>query len=309
MGDQTAADCTRTSSVKTKARDMTKGPILRQLILFALPLFFGNVFQQFYSTVDSVVVGNFVSADALAAVTMTGSAVNTLVGLFMGMSTGASVVISHCFGRRDRAGLRKAVHTALFATFLLGLFMMVVGVGITPTLLRFMQTPESIVPLASVYLRIYFLGIEGLMFYNMTSAILRAVGDSKRPLLFLIITSLLNVVLDLLFVLYFQLGVAGVACATILSQFVSAFLGCLCYSGARRTMEFPSGKCGLTDAPSGKSSGLVCPLDFRWQLFRFRMCSCRAISTASGMPALRAGGHTDAWMPLSCFRFRALRLA
>lgn len=173
MGDQTAADCTRTSSVKTKARDMTKGPILRQLILFALPLFFGNVFQQFYSTVDSVVVGNFVSADALAAVTMTGSAVNTLVGLFMGMSTGASVVISHCFGRRDRAGLRKAVHTALFATFLLGLFMMVVGVGITPTLLRFMQTPESIVPLASVYLRIYFLGIEGLMFYN-------NLGDSPR---------------------------------------------------------------------------------------------------------------------------------
>ena len=168
MGDQTAADCTGTSSVKTRARDMTKGPILRQLILFALPLFFGNVFQQFYSTMDSVVVGNFVSADALAAVTMTGSAVNTLVGLFMGMSTGASVVISHCFGRRDRAGLRKAVHTALSATFLLGLFMMVVGVGITPTLLRFMQTPESIVPLASVYLRIYFLGIEGLMFYNMT---------------------------------------------------------------------------------------------------------------------------------------------
>ena len=250
MGDQTAADCigrcsaqtcpatfetaqpcsgktgtTPKGAAKTKARDMTKGPILRQLILFALPLFFGNVFQQFYSTVDSVVVGNFVSADALAAVTMTGSAVNTLVGLFMGMSTGASVVISHCFGRRDRAGLRKAVHTALSATFLLGLFMMVVGVGITPTLLRFMQTPESIVPLASVYLRIYFLGIEGLMFYNMTSAILRAVGDSKRPLLFLIITSLLNVVLDLLFVLYFQLGVAGVAFATILSQFVSAFLG------------------------------------------------------------------------------------
>ena len=292
---------------------MTQGPILRQLILFALPLFFGNVFQQFYSTVDSVVVGNFVSADALAAVTMTGSAVNTLVGLFMGMSTGASVVISHCFGRRDRAGLRKAVHTALFATFLLGLFMMVVGVGITPTLLRFMQTPESIVPLASVYLRIYFLGIEGLMFYNMTSAILRAVGDSKRPLLFLIITSLLNVVLDLLFVLYFQLGVAGVACATILSQFVSAFLGpfwaCLCYPGVRRTMEFPSGRCGLTGAPCGKSSGSVCPPDFRWRSFRFQMCSCRAISTASEMPALRAGAHTDEWMPLSSSRFRALRLA
>lgn len=204
---------------------MTSGPIQKQLILFALPLFFGNVFQQFYSTVDSVVVGNFVSADALAAVTMTGSAVNTLVGLFIGMSTGASVVISQCFGAKDRNGLRKAVHTALAATFLLGLVMMVVGYCVTPTLLRFMQTPDSIVPLASVYLRIYFLGIEGLMFYNMSSAILRAVGDSRRPLIFLIVTSLLNVALDLLFVLGFGLGVAGVALATIISQFTSASLG------------------------------------------------------------------------------------
>lgn len=210
---------------KSQARDMTKGPILKQMILFAFPLFFGNVFQQFYSTVDSVVVGNFVSADALAAVTMTGSAVNTLVGLFVGMSTGASVVISQCFGGKDRQGLRKAVHTALAATFFLGLAMMAVGYLITPSLLRFMQTPDSIVPLASVYLRIYFLGIEGLMFYNMSSAILRAVGDSRRPLIFLIVTSLLNVVLDLLFVLGFGLGVAGVALATILSQFISASLG------------------------------------------------------------------------------------
>lgn len=220
----TAAEGDKMES-KSRTRDMTQGPILRQLVLFALPLFFGNVFQQFYSTVDSVVVGNFVSADALAAVTMTGSAVNTLVGLFIGFSSGASVVISQCFGRRDRAGLRRAVHTSLAATFLLGLFMMAVGYAVTPALLRFMQTPESIMPLASEYLRIYFLGIEGLMFYNMSSAILRAVGDSRRPLLFLIVTSLLNVVLDLFYVLVLHQGVRGVALATIESQFVSAALG------------------------------------------------------------------------------------
>ncbi len=209
----------------TRTRDMTEGPIVKELILFSLPLLLGNVFQQFYNTVDSVVVGNFVSADALAAVTMTSSAVNTLVGLFVGMSTGASVVISQRFGAKDRAGLRRAVHTSLAATFFLGLFMMAAGYAATPALLRIMECPETIEPLATSYLRIYFLGILGLMFYNMASAILRAVGDSRRPLYFLILTSLLNVVLDLLFVVGFHLGVAGAAFATILSQFVSAFLG------------------------------------------------------------------------------------
>lgn len=210
---------------KSRTRDMTQGAITKELILFSLPLLLGNIFQQFYSTVDSVVVGNFVSADALAAVTMTGSAVNTLVGFFMGMSTGASVVISQKFGAHDRCQLRKAVHTSLVGTFFLGLVLMAAGYTATPLLLRIMSCPESILPLATSYLRIYFLGIEGLMFYNMTSGILRAVGDSRRPLYFLILTSLVNVVLDLVFVLCFHWGVAGVAWATILSQFLSAFLG------------------------------------------------------------------------------------
>lgn len=214
-----------TSERRQQSKDMTQGPILKELVLFSLPLLLGNIFQQFYNTVDSVVVGNFVSADALAAVTMTAPAVNTLIGLFVGMSTGAGVVISQRFGARDWKALRKAVHTSLAATFVLGLFMMALGCFATPALLTLMSCPKTIVPLASTYLRIYFLGIEGLMFYNMTSAVLRAVGDSRRPLYFLILTSLLNVVLDLLFVIVFKLGVAGAAYATILSQFISAFLG------------------------------------------------------------------------------------
>ena len=204
--------------------DMTEGTIWKQLVLFALPLLAGNVFQQLYNTVDSIVVGNFVGADALGAVTSVAPAINTLVGLFMGMSSGASVVISQFFGARNNIQLRKSVHTSIVTTTLLAFVFMLVGYYMTPPMLRFMKTPDSITPLATTYLRIYFLGILGLMIYNMGSAILRAVGDSRRPLYFLILTSIMNVVLDLLFVIVFHLGVAGVAYATIISQFVSAIL-------------------------------------------------------------------------------------
>ena len=204
--------------------DMTEGTIWKQLVLFALPLLAGNVFQQLYNTVDSIVVGNFVGADALGAVTSVAPAINTLVGLFMGMSSGASVVISQFFGARNNTQLRKSVHTSNVTTTLLAFVFMLVGYYMTPPMLRFMKTPDSITPLATTYLRIYFLGILGLMIYNMGSAILRAVGDSRRPLYFLILTSIMNVVLDLLFVIVFHLGVAGVAYATIISQFVSAIL-------------------------------------------------------------------------------------
>ena len=204
--------------------DMTEGTIWKQLVLFALPLLAGNVFQQLYNTVDSIVVGNFVGADALGAVTSVAPAINTLVGLFMGMSSGASVVISQFFGARNNTQLRKSVHTSIVTTTLLAFVFMLVGYYMTPPMLHFMKTPDSITPLATTYLRIYFLGILGLMIYNMGSAILRAVGDSRRPLYFLILTSIMNVVLDLLFVIVFHLGVAGVAYATIISQFVSAIL-------------------------------------------------------------------------------------
>ena len=204
--------------------DMTEGTIWKQLVLFALPLLAGNVFQQLYNTVDSIVVGNFVGADALGAVTSVAPAINTLVGLFMGMSSGASVVISQFFGARNNTQLRKSVHTSIVTTTLLAFVFMLVGYYMTPPMLRFMKTPDSITPLATTYLRIYFLGILGLMIYNMGSAILRAVGDSRRPLYFQILTSIMNVVLDLLFVIVFHLGVAGVAYATIISQFVSAIL-------------------------------------------------------------------------------------
>ena len=206
------------------ARDMTEGSILRQMILFALPLMLGNVFQMLYNTVDSVIVGNFVSKQALAAIGSTTVIVNMMVFFFNGFSIGAGVVIGQYFGARDMDKLHRAIETTMAATFVLSLLFSLLGVALVPPLLRFMSTPEDVLPEATVYLRIYLGGISGLLIYNMGSGILRAVGDSTRPLYFLILTSLLNIVLDLFFVLVLKMGVAGAAVATVLSQFVSGAL-------------------------------------------------------------------------------------
>ncbi len=209
---------------KTTARDMTRGPILRQLVLFALPLMLGNVFQMLYNTVDSIIVGNFVSKQALAAIGSTTVIVNMLVFFFNGFSIGAGVVIGRSFGARDTEQLHRAVETTMAATFILSLAFTLLGVAMVNPMLRFMSTPEDVFAEAALYLRIYFGGISGLLIYNMGSGILRAVGDSTRPLYFLILTSVLNIVLDLFFVLTLKAGIAGAAIATILSQFVSALL-------------------------------------------------------------------------------------
>lgn len=209
---------------KTTVRDMTEGSIVKQIILFALPLMLGNIFQMLYNTVDSIVVGNFVGTQALAAVGSTTMIVNMMVFFFNGFSTGAGVVISNYFGARDMKTLHKAVETTMATTFVLSLLFTVAGVAAVKPMLRFMATPEDVFDQAVIYLQIYIGGISGLLVYNMGSGILRAVGDTMRPLYFLILTSVLNIILDLLFVVGLHSGIAGVAWATILSQFISAFL-------------------------------------------------------------------------------------
>ena len=184
----------------------------------------GLLFQQLYNTVDTVVVGQFVGQHAQAAVGSTGSIINTVVGFCAGLATGASVVISQRYGAHDRQGLGKAVHTTIAVTFIVSLIATLVGQIIIDPMLRFMQTPEEVMGEAHTYLSIYFAGITGILFYNMGSGILKAVGDSRRPLIFLIFSALLNTALDLLFVLAFGMGVDGVAYATILSQLISALL-------------------------------------------------------------------------------------
>ena len=210
---------------KTTTRDMTGGPIVKQVILFCLPLMLGNIFQMLYNTVDSVVVGNFVGTEALAAVGATTIIVNMLVFFFNGFATGASVVIGRYFGARDMEQLHKSVETTMAATFLLSLFFTVGGVLAVEPMLKFMSTPEDVFPQAAVYLRIYNAGCSGFLIYNMGSGLLRAVGDTTRPLYFLILTSVLNIVLDLVFVLVFSWGVFGVALATILAQICSWVFG------------------------------------------------------------------------------------
>ncbi|MEY8394184.1 MATE family efflux transporter [Lachnospiraceae bacterium 45-P1] len=223
---------------KTGAVDMTSGSIIRLLISFAVPLLLGNLFQQLYNTVDILVVGNFVGTQALAAVGSTTNIINTIIMFFNGVSIGAGVIISRYYGAHDDEKLHLAVETTLALTFISGVLCTALGVYLSPFLLRFMATPDDVLPEASVYLRIYFSGVSGLLIYNMCSAILRAVGDTRRPLMFLVFSSFLNIGLDLLFVISFRLGIAGVAYATILSQFISALLVLLILTRTRENYVF-----------------------------------------------------------------------
>ena len=204
--------------------DMTEGRIWRHLLHFSIPMAIGLLFQQLYNTVDTLVVGRFVGQQAQAAVGSTGPIINTVVGFCAGLATGASVVISQRYGAHDQKGLGKAVHTTIALTFVLSLLATVAGQLIIGPMLAFMQTPDDVLAESHSYLSIYFAGVCGILFYNIGSGILQAVGDSRRPLIFLIISAVLNTILDLLFVLAFGMGVEGVAWATILAQIVSAAL-------------------------------------------------------------------------------------
>ena len=212
------------TSSKSTVRDMTEGSIISHLIGFSIPLLLGNVFQMLYNTVDSIVVGNFVGKQALAAISSTTMIVNIMIFFFNGFSIGGGVVISRYFGAKKMEDLHRAVETTIAVTILFGIFFTFAGFLLVPAMLRLMSTPDDVFPQAKVYLQIYFSGALGLLIYNMGSGILRAVGDTRRPLYFLIFTSVLNTVLDLVFVIVFRAGIAGAAIATILSQFLSAIL-------------------------------------------------------------------------------------
>lgn len=205
-------------------RQITEGVIWKQLLTFFFPILLGAFFQQMYNTVDTIIVGRFVGTPALAAVGSAGPLINLIDGFFLGLSTGATVLVSQFCGANDQSGVRRAMHTGMGLSLLLGAFTMTVGLLAGPSILRLIQTPENVIHSASLYIRIYFCGSLATMVYNMGSGILRAMGDSRRPMYFLIATCFVNVGLDLLFVVVFRLGIAGAAIATILSQLVSAIL-------------------------------------------------------------------------------------
>lgn len=208
------------------------GSIPRQLILFFLLIWFGTLFQQLYNTADTLIVGNFVGTQALAAVGATGAFVQLLVGVFVGLCSGAGVVIAQSYGAGNVEEVDRQVHTALSMAVLGGAVLTVLGLVTSRGVLILMQTPADIIDDATLYLQIYFLGMIPQIIYNMGTNILRAVGDSKRPLYFLIIASLVNIVLDIVFVAGFKWGVAGAALATIISQVASAVLTMRCLAGS-----------------------------------------------------------------------------
>ena len=221
---------------KTKQKGlMTEGVIWKELLLFSVPLLLGNLFQQLYNAVDSVVVGNYIGAQALAAVGSSAPVINLLVSFFMGLSVGAGVIISRYFGARNMESLQDSIHTSLALTMTAGIFMTLFGIIFSPTILRWIGTPSDVMSSSVLYLRIYFGGILSVMLYNMGSGILRAVGDSKNPLYFLIVSSITNILLDLLFVIVFDMGIAGVGWATLIAQTISAVLTVMSYSMALTT--------------------------------------------------------------------------
>lgn len=204
---------------------ITEGVIWKQLLLFFFPILFGTFFQQLYNTADAVIVGRFVGKEALAAVGgSTGTLINLLVGFFVGLSSGATVIISQYYGAKQPDHVHKAVHTAMAFSLAGGLLLMAAGFFLAPLALKAMGTPDEIMSFAVTYIRIYFLGIIGNLIYNIGAGILRAVGDSRRPLFFLIVSCMTNIVLDIVFVVFLHMNVAGAALATILSQLVSAVL-------------------------------------------------------------------------------------
>ena len=210
-----------------KQHSLTQGSIWKCMLLFALPVFLGNLFQQFYNAFDSWCVGNYIGEDALAAVGSSGSLIFMMVSFFNGMSMGAGVVIARLFGAREYDPMRKAIHTAIAFGLVTGIVLTAVGVGFTPVILRWMGTPEDVLPQSIRYFRWYFAGAVFIVMYNIFVGILHAVGDSRHPLYYLMFSTVINIILDMLFVAVLGFGVGSAAVATTISQGISALLCCI----------------------------------------------------------------------------------
>ncbi|RGY99703.1 MATE family efflux transporter [Clostridium sp. AM58-1XD] len=204
--------------------NMTEGVIWKQLLAFSLPLLVGNLFQQLYNTVDSIVVGNFVGKQALAAVGTSNPIINLVIGMFLGTATGAGVIISQYYGAGDDKKLYWAVHTCMAFSIIGGIVLTAAGYFLAPVILRWVKTPADVLDSSILYFQIFFCGSLFNLVYNMGAGILRAVGDSKRPLYYLCVSSVVNIILDLVFVIWFRMGISGVGYATVIAQAVSAVL-------------------------------------------------------------------------------------
>ena len=208
--------------------DMCSGSILSKMLLFTVPLMASSILQLLFNAADTIVVGKFAGDHALAAVGSNGPLINLLVNFFMGLSVGANVLVARYYAANQKKDLQETIHTSIFLSMVSGIFLAIIGCMSARTLLEWMKTPDEVIDLSAVYLRIYFLGMIALMVYNFGAAILRAVGDTRRPLYYLTISGVINVVLNLLFVIVFHMSVAGVALATVISEVISAVLVLRC---------------------------------------------------------------------------------
>lgn len=209
---------------KRKALDMTNGPFLKKIFIFAIPLVFTGLLQLLYNSADTAIVGKFAGSEALAAVGSTGSLINLIINVFMGMSMGAGVMAARYIGAGDEKRVSKCVHTAIPLGLISGIVVAIIGFFFSESMLRLMQVPEEVIGLSSVYLKIYFMGAPGSLLYNFGASVLRASGDTKRPLYILAASGLVNVILNLILVIPFKLSVVGVAVATIVSQYLTAVI-------------------------------------------------------------------------------------
>ncbi len=225
---------------KSYEMDMCSGPLFKKILLFSLPLMCSGILQLLFNAADIIVVGNFTGSTALAAVGSTSSLINLLVNLFIGLSVGANVVIARSYGAQDAAAVHRGVHTAILASAVCGFALIFAGILLSRPLLELTGTPDDVIDQAALYMRIYFIGMPAVLVYNFGAAILRAIGDTKRPLYFLLAAGIVNVIFNLIFVIVFHMGVAGVAIATVISQFISAglILFCLADAHAVYRLEF-----------------------------------------------------------------------
>ncbi len=249
------------------AKDMTSGSPVKLILAFAVPIFIGNIFQQFYNIVDTMIVGRFVGVNALAAVGSTSSIMFCVQGIAAGMTTGFGVVISQAFGAKDEKLLRHNVRMSSYLTLIIAFVVTVILLAANKSILRIMNTPEEIFQGAAAYLGIIFAGFCATMAYNLFASILRAIGDSRTPLYFLILSSVLNIVLDLVFVINFHLGVAGVAYATVISQAVSAVL-CFIYMMKKypQIMKARNDEATFSFKSAGKLMGMGIPMALQFSI-------------------------------------------
>lgn len=213
---------------KSYEMDMCSGPLLSKILIFSIPLMLSGILQLLFNAADIVVVGRFSGSQALAAVGSTSALINLVINLFIGVSIGANVVVARYYGAKDTEGISRTVHTAILTAIVGGVFLIFLGLLLARPMLEWTGTPEDVIDQSTLYMRIYFLGMPAFMVYNFGAAILRAIGDTKRPLYFLSLSGVINIIFNLIFVIVFHMGVAGVALATIISQIISAILILIC---------------------------------------------------------------------------------